>query len=153
MTLHLSPIRNPARTLLILGVTAAAGLSLLAAWSASSGPKVLFDARCEAWDHAATAAVAELIADRSPGGGAAPRRRRVPPAPCPHLLPPWLRRPGAARLPGADGRPLRRISPERREPHRRTSKRPLMRWEPRSPTGAPRIQDADAALRPPYFHD
>lgn len=66
MTLHLSPIRNPARTLLILGVTAAAGLSLLAAWSASSGPKVLFDARCEAWDHAATAAVAELIADRSP---------------------------------------------------------------------------------------
>jgi hypothetical protein len=66
MTLHLSPIRNPARTLLILGVTAAAGLSLLAAWSASSGPKVLFDARCEARDHAATAAVAELIADRSP---------------------------------------------------------------------------------------
>jgi hypothetical protein len=66
MTLHLSPIRNPARTLLILGVTAAAGLSLLAAWSASSGPKVPFDARCEAWDVAATAAVAELIADRSP---------------------------------------------------------------------------------------
>jgi hypothetical protein len=66
MTLHLLPIRHPAGAPLILGLAAVAGLGLLAAWSASSGPKVPFDARCEAWDSAATAAVAELIADRSP---------------------------------------------------------------------------------------
>ena len=49
-----------------------AGLMLLVpaavvAWSAASGgPKPVFDAQCEAWDSAAAAAVAELVADRSP---------------------------------------------------------------------------------------
>lgn len=66
MTLHLFPIRNPVRAPLILGLAAVAGLGLLAASSALSGPKVPFDARCETWDGAATAAVAELIGDRSP---------------------------------------------------------------------------------------
>jgi hypothetical protein len=55
----------PTRTRLTLLAAAAAGLSLLA-WSASGSPRPVFDARCESQDSAAAAAVAELIADRSP---------------------------------------------------------------------------------------
>jgi len=59
------PTFFPARTRLTLWIAAAVGVSLLA-WSLSGRPKPIFDARCEAWDSAAAAAVAELVADRSP---------------------------------------------------------------------------------------
>ena len=59
------PTFFPARTRLTLWIAAAVGMSLLA-WSLSGRPKPMFDARCEAWDSAAAAAVAELVADRSP---------------------------------------------------------------------------------------
>jgi len=62
------PTLFPGRPRLALGLglaTAAVGLSLLA-WSASGHPTPMLDARCEAQDSAAAAAVAELVADRSP---------------------------------------------------------------------------------------
>jgi hypothetical protein len=57
----------PVRAGIIVPVMAAVGLSLLAAWAAFGGARGAFDARCETWDGAATAALAALIADRNPG--------------------------------------------------------------------------------------
>ncbi len=62
----LFPALTPARKRLLLLIVLAACLTLVAAWSAAGGAEPTFDARCETWDVAASAAVADLVADHSP---------------------------------------------------------------------------------------
>ena len=62
--MSVSQASTPFRGLLTLAVATGLALSLMAGWSAFGQATPPFDARCEAWDASASAAVGGLVADR-----------------------------------------------------------------------------------------